>query len=45
MTKERMDLMQTIYNDEFDFSIESMTDIDSSISGTKVTLKLPLNLI
>ena len=45
MTKERLDLMQSIYNEEFDFSIEPVTHIDSSISGTKVILKLPLNLL
>ena len=45
MTKERMMLMQSIYNEEFDFCIEPVSHIDSSISGTKVTLKLPINLL
>jgi len=44
MTKERLSLMQSIYNEEFGFSIEPTTHTDSSISGTKVTLKLPLNV-
>jgi len=44
MTKERMELMQSIYNEEFDFKIERVLHKDSSISGTKVTLKLPINL-
>ena len=44
MTKERLSLMQSIYNEEFGFTIEPTTHTDSSISGTKVTLKLPLNV-
>jgi len=44
ITKERLDLMQSIYNEEFDFKIEPILHKDSSISGTKVTLKLPINL-
>ncbi len=44
MTRERLSLMQSIYDEEFYFEIEPVKNTDSSLSGTKVTLKLPLNL-
>lgn len=44
MTKERLDLMQSIYNEEFKLIIEKVDNANSSLSGTKVTLTLPNNV-
>ena len=44
MTRERLYLMQNIYNEEFSMSILNIENIDPLLSGTKVILKIPLNL-
>ena len=44
MTEERLFLMQSIYNETFSMRVVKVDNKDSSLSGTKVTLKLPLNL-
>jgi len=44
MTRERLFLMQNIYNQEFSMSVVKVNNENYSLSGTKVTIKLPLNL-
>nr|MCS5663826.1 hypothetical protein [Flavobacteriales bacterium] len=44
MTRERLFLMQNIYNQEFSMSLIKVDNKNSSLSGTKVTIKIPLNL-
>jgi len=44
MTRERLFLMQNIYNQEFSMSLIKVDNKNPSLSGTKVTIKIPLNL-
>ena len=44
MTKERLSLMQSIYNEEFMFIIERIENQIPSLAGTKVTIILPNNI-
>jgi len=44
MTRERLFLMQNIYNKEFSMSVTKVNNKNPSLSGTKVKIKLPFNL-
>jgi len=45
ITNERLSIMQKIYNKEFSMKIIRVENTDPLLSGTKVTLRIPLNLV
>ena len=45
ITNERLSIMQKIYNEEFSMKIIRVENTNPELSGTKVTLKIPLNLV
>lgn len=44
MTRERLSLMQGIYNQDFKLKIEKVDEESSDLSGTRVTLRIPNNI-
>ena len=45
ITNERLSIMQKMYNEEFSMKIIRVENNDPLLSGTKVTLRIPLNLV
>lgn len=45
ITNERLSIMRKIYNEEFSMKIIRVENTNQELSGTKVTLKIPLNLV
>lgn len=45
ITKERLSIMQKMYNKEMSMKIVRVENNDPLLSGTKVTLNIPLNLV
>ena len=45
ITNERLSIMQKMYNQEFSMKIIRVENTDPLLSGTKVTLRIPLNLV
>ena len=45
ITKERLSIMQKMYNKEMSMKIVRVENNDPLLSGTKVTLNFPLNLV
>jgi LytS/YehU family sensor histidine kinase len=45
ITNERLSIMRKIYNEEFSMKIIRVKNTDPLLSGTKVTLRIPLNLV